>query len=228
MLGPRTRSTRAAIRAAALPLLFLPSLPAVAPEGPSEAAHAAPSPAATAPEEEPRTIRMQVGVEGLVYLGQPLKDLLERFPKAATTPFAHQQDAVTVTLLPERISCIAVGPDHDSLRVASVGFDFSGITPKGPPRGFRTAEGIGRGSTVEDLMRAYGTPEEITDERGTKPLLRRQPQQSDPAAPKKYLYNSPDGAVSTYFLVQEGAVLRVVINDKAPLDRYILRHRPGD
>ncbi len=181
---------------------------------------------ATAGGDPSRVIEIHVGIPGMVYLGQPVNDLRARFPKATVTPFANQNDAAVVTAPDAGISCYVVGPTPDDLKVASVGFVLEGTYMGAIEGGFRTREGIGKGSTVNDLLEKYGKPAEITGERATTPALRLQGQKEDPNAPQKYHYLSPDQKVKTYFVVQGSRVLRVVINDLEPLGRHILKRSP--
>jgi hypothetical protein len=208
-------------------LCLLVAAPAFGTGGGKAAPAAAPSPTPSAPVEtgtavpETQTITMHVGIPGLVYLGQPLEELLKKFPKAQVFPFAGQDNAATVRMPQEGISCLAVGEPPDGLRVASIGFNFETRYEGIGTGSFRTAKGIGRGSTLNDLVDRYGTPSEVIDERRISPLRRRQ--QEDPNTPKKHLYKNDDGSVSTYFVVQRGMVLRMTINENTPLDRYIVK-----
>lgn len=172
---------------------------------------------------EPRLIDVHIGIPGYVYLGQPLQELTARFPKATVTPFAGQQDAQVVAVPDEGLSCYVVGPNPEALRVASIGFNFDQTYMGAKEGAFRTREGVGKGSTINDLLGTYGRPAEITGERTTNPTLRRGAQKDDPGAPKKYHYASADGATKTYFVVQYDRVLRVVVNDLAPLERHLLK-----
>jgi len=183
---------------------------------------------APGPADTHRVIAMHVGIPERVYLGQPLKELLEHFPKARVVPFAGQSDALQVQILDAGISCLVTGSSPEELQVSAVGFNFD-LRYEGVAGGdFRTVEGIGRGSTVEDLMRAYGPPSEVIGPKTNK--LQRRPADTSADAdidlPRKHLYNNPDGTVSTYFVVEQGSVRRVSINDLAPLDRHILRRGP--
>ena len=206
---------------AVLPAAGAPSNPA--PSAPdADSLDSAPS---VADADSQRVITLHAGIAGRVYLGQPLKELLEHFPKARVVPFARQNDAAQVRIPDAGISCLATGPTQDELRVSSIGFNFD-LFYEGVAAGdFRTLEGIGRGSTVEDLVRAYGPPSEVVRPKTTNPLVRRTTP-DDPDAPMKHLYNNPDGTISTYFVVERGSVRRMSINDLAPLDRHILRRSP--
>ncbi|HEU4403229.1 MAG TPA: hypothetical protein VFT43_14125 [Candidatus Polarisedimenticolia bacterium] len=207
--------------------------PAAAPRADRAAPNATP-PAGTSPgggstQPAPRVIEDHVGIPGVVYVGQPLKELLAMFPGAKVTPFAQQEDAVTVQIPEAGISCLVVGPTPDDFKVASAGFSFEPTFGGGGTNNrFRTSKGIGAGSTVNDLLEAYGKPSEVTGERATNPALKRKQSAEDPNAPKKYLYPSPDGGITTYFLVRGYRVLRVVINQVEPLDRHILKRRPEE
>ena len=210
---------RAGVAAAALALASVAALPAVGAGAPASRPLAIPGPDAA------HTIEIHVGVAGVAYIGQPLGDLVRRFPSAQVEPFAKQEDAAMVKIPESGISCYAVGDDPRDLRVASVGFNFEETYQGVSEAGYRTNKGIGKGSTVNDLLEAYG-PAEIGGERSQPPALRRRSPPEDPNAPRKYQYASPDGSVKTYFVVEGARVLRVVINHLAPLDKHILKNRP--
>ena len=55
------------------------------------------NPSGAAAKEMPLTIELHVGIPGFAYIGQDLKDLLQRFPGAKVSPFANQTDVVVVT-----------------------------------------------------------------------------------------------------------------------------------
>jgi len=180
-----------------------------------------------APPDASHTIVMHVGIPGVAYLGQHLKELLERFPKAQMTQFAKQEDVWIVSVPEEGLSCYLVGPARDSLTVASVGFNFE-ETYLGAQEGkYRTREGIGKGSTVNDLLGTYGKPVAITAERGAKPSPQQSAPREDPGAPKKYQYANPNGTIKTYFVVQGYRVVRAVVNDLAPLAEHVLKNPPA-
>ncbi len=211
-----------------------PADPAEAPSKPG--LEATVKPRAKAPARKPATgkpkasasksIEIHVGIPGLVYVGQPMKALLAEFPDAKVTALADQTDAFVVQVPEAGLSSYVVGDTTESLMVASVGFNFD-TTYLGVGEGeFRSGKGIGRGSTVNDLLEAYGQPTRITGERppGTPPG--RTPQSDDPKLARKYMYESPDGSVTTYFIVQDYLVRRMVVNLVAPLDRHITKSRP--
>lgn len=190
------------------------------------AAATPPRAAPSSPEETSHTIVMHVGVPGVAYIGQPLKELLAKFPHAKQTPFAKQEDVVIVSIPDQGLSCYAVGPAPDSLTLASVGFNFD-ETYEGVQAGdYRTREGIGRGSTVNDLLGTYGPPETVAGERSPSSALRRSSPPGDRDGPKKYTYASPDGKVKTYIVVEGYRVMRLVVNDLAPLKQYLLKTPP--
>lgn len=170
-------------------------------------------------DDSSRAIVMHVGVPGLAYLGQPAKELLAKFPGAKTLPFAKQQDVVILSIPEQGISCYAVGDSPDSLKVASVGFNFDADYEGVKAGSYRTREGIGQGSTVNDVLGAYGQPETIASERSTTQGVR------DPA--KKYTYKSPDGKVKTYFVIEGYRVVRLVVNDLGPLSEHVLKSSPA-
>ncbi len=194
-------------------ILLLLGLPAVA-----RAAGGPPKPA-----QPPRTIELHIGVPGLVYIGQPLKELLKKFPKAESSPFSGQQDAMSVKVEEIGVSCIAVG-DPGDLKLASVGFNLDGVYPGIAEGPYRTGKGIGKGSTVNDLLEAYGRPVEISGERPRGPSRPRPG--SDPPKRQRYQYANADNTVRTYFLVDENRVTQIVVNDLRPLDQHIVKASP--
>ncbi len=208
---------RGARKALALPAVFALATVAAAP--PKSLHPAAP--------DSSHTIVIHVGIPGVAYLGQPLKDLLVKFPKAQMTQFAKQEDVWIVSVPEEGLSCYLVGPGRDSLKVASVGFNFE-ETYLGAREGkYRTREGIGKGSTVNDLLGTYGKPVAITTERGPKPSPQQSAPRDDSGGPKKYQYANPDGTIKTYFVVQGYRVVRAVVNDLAPLAAHVLKNPPA-
>lgn len=175
-----------------------------------------------APEDPGAAIELHVGIPGVAYIGQSLDELRKRFPSAEVTPFAGQEDALVVKIAQAGISCYVVGRPPDAMRVASVGFNFDGTYQGAAESGFRTREGIGKGSTVNELLETYG-PAEISGGRRSRSAPRRRSVREDPNALKRYLYRNEEGSVTTYFMARGARVLRVVINHNAPLDRHILR-----
>ena len=170
------------------------------------------------------TIELHVGVPGLAYIGQPLQDFRTKFPKAEVAPFSGQEDAMSVKAGDAGISCIAVGGPGD-LKLASVGFNLEGSYEGLAEGDYRTRQGIGKGSTVNDLLGAYGKPVDILGERPRGALRRPRPG-GDASARQKYLYANADGSVRTYFLVENSRVTRVVVNDLGPLDQHIVKASP--
>ena len=126
------------------------------------------------------------------------------------------------------ISAYAVGPGSENLKLASVGFVLDETYQGVSPGDFKSAKGIGRGSTVNDLLEAYGQPSQISGEGPRPSPLNRPSKPDDPGAPKKYQYTSPDGSVTTYFVGKANMVTRIVVNHLAPLDRYVIKRRPGE
>jgi len=169
-------------------------------------------------------IELHVGIRDLVYIGQPLSDLIKRFPGAKVHPFSGQEDAVNVQIAEAGISCIAVG-NPGELKVASIGFNLDGAYDVMAETPYRTGKGIGKGSTVNDLLEAYGQPFEVL---GQEPrgALRKRPAVESPSAPKMYQYKSEDGGIKTFFLVQDHLVRRLVVNDLQPLDQHVVKGRP--
>ncbi len=174
---------------------------------------------------ETQTIEIHVGIRGLAYIGQPLTDLIKKLPGAQVNPFSGQDDAVTVNIADAGISCIAVGSPGD-LRIASVGFNLDGVFEGIKETKYRTSKGIGKGSTVNDLLEAYGQPVEVLGEQQPRDSLHRTVPLESPAVPKMYQYKNEDGAIKTFFLVQDHLVKRVVVNELAPLDQHVIKGRP--
>ena len=105
-------------------------------------------------------IELHVGIRDLVYIGQPLDELIKRFPGAKVHPFSGQDDAANVRIAEAGISCIAVG-NPGELKLASIGFNLDGVYDGMAETPYRTGKGIGKGSTVNDLLEAYGQPFEM-------------------------------------------------------------------
>jgi len=169
-------------------------------------------------------IELHVGIRDLVYIGQPLDELIKKFPGAKVHPFSGQDDAANVRIAEAGISCIAVG-NPGELKLASIGFNLDGVYDGMAETPYRTGKGIGKGSTVNDLLEAYGQPFEVL---GQEPrgALRKRPPVESPAAPKMYQYKNEDGGIQTFFLVQDHLVRRVVVNDLKPLDQHVVKGRP--
>jgi hypothetical protein len=211
--------------------ILLPAVLAAGQEPPAPeadgtpAAGEAPAPAAAPGEAGARTVELHAGLPGMAFIGQPLEDLLKRFPGADVQPFAGQDDAVTVKVPAAGISCIAVGAP-DKLKVASVGFNLDG-TYEGISEGnFRTAKGIGKGSTVNDLIEAYGPPVDMVSSRPRGSLPPRPGARVDPSLPQKYQYENETGAIRTYFLIENYRVTRIVVNELKSLEQHLIKARP--
>jgi hypothetical protein len=195
---------------------------------------ALPVPASSAPDRpakkdsrpgEALQIEMHVGIPGYIFIGQPLAEVRKKFPEAKVVPFSGQKDAMIVKIAEAGISCIAVGPAED-LKVASVGFNVDGVHNGVSEGNFRTGKGIGKGSTVNDVLEAYGQPVEILGQQPSGALKRKVAPDDDPSVPKMYQYASSDGSVKTYFLVVDHLVKRIVVNQLAPLDEHIVKGGP--
>jgi len=172
----------------------------------------------------PVTVRLHVGVPDRVFIGQPRDLLLKAFPGAESSPFAGQKDAITVRSKDAGISCVLTGTSDEDFRVASVGFNLEG-TYEGIGEGeWRTEAGIGKGSTVNDLLAAHGQPADIID----KGARRRPGSRPAPDTPKLYQYRNDDGTISTSFVVQSNRVVRIVVNHLGPLERHLLRRSPTE
>lgn len=174
----------------------------------------------------PTTVRLHVGVPDRVFIGQPRDLLLKAFPGAESSPFAGQKDAITVRSKDGGISCVLTGNSDDDFRVASVGFNLEGIYEGIGEGEWRTEADIGKGSTVNDLLAAYGQPADIIDK--DKGARRRPGSRPAPDTPKLYQYRNEDGTVSTSFVVQSNRVVRIVVNHLAPLERHLLRRSPTE
>jgi hypothetical protein len=191
--------------------------------GPAPEPPAAPDEAGGQRDGDPsRIIRLHVGIPDRVFIGQQRDLLLRSFPDAETVPFAGQSDAFTVRAKTAGLSCVLAGATPDELRVASIGFNLDG-TYEGIAEGvWRTAEGIAKGSTVNDLLGTYGQPSEIVD----KGARRRAGTSPDPNLPKLYQYRNEDRTITTSFVVQQNRVVRIVLNHLEPLERHLLRRSP--
>ncbi len=175
-------------------------------------------------ERPVRIIELHIGVPGLAYIGQSLQEFQKKFPRAQVTPFSGQQDAVTVKVPEAGISCIAVGHPGE-FKLASVGFNLDGSYEGMAEGDYRTSRGIGKGSTVNDLLGAYGRPVDILGGR-PRGALRRPRLGGDPPARQKYEYANADDTVRTYFLVDTSRVTQVVVNDLRPLDEHVVKAPP--
>jgi hypothetical protein len=196
-------------------MLLLATLSGPVPAAPSAGGKKDAAPAAPAP------IELHVGIPGLVYIGQPLTDLEKKFPAAKVVPFSGQDDAVSIRIAELGISCLAVGTPVD-LKVASIGFNLDGDYQGVGEAPYRTTKGIGKGSTVNDVLEAYGQPADVLSEQ-PRGALRRRPAPDTPSTPKMYQYKNDAGTVMTFFLVQDNLVRRVVVNDLEPLDRHVVK-----
>jgi hypothetical protein len=192
-------------------------------------AMAAPTGAAAAhpPKAEGR-ITMHAGVPGQAYLGQPLADFLAHFPGAKSMPFAKQSDVVRLQVASEGISALAMGATPASMTIESIGFNFEG-TYEGVAAGKRrTAEGIGPGSTINEMLGTYGKPAETASEKRHGTLAPKPgaggaaPPAPDPADPTRFIYHSADGGTVTYFVVKDAMVVRMVMNRLESIKKYLM------
>ena len=185
------------------------------------------TPATKAAPKDLNVIDRFVGIPGVLYLGQPLSTVIARFPDALTTPFANQSDVVRVQVPAEGISCLAMGATPASMTVESIGFAFAQPYEGVAAGKRRTREGIGAGTTVNEMLESYGRAADITIE---QPKTSRSDGRTapDPDALSRYLYRNEDGSVSTYFVVQGADILRMAMSHPAMVERYILKRPPPD
>jgi len=189
-----------------------------------DAARPAPKPA---PAAKPAAVVMNQGVPGVVFLGQPLAAFIAAFPSATTSPFAGQADVVRLQVAKEGISALAMGLTPASMTIESIGFNFAGVYEGVEASKRRTVEGIGAGSTVNELLEAYGRPAETAPE-GRRGTLTPQTPAPDRQAPVRYLYRSADATIATYFIVDGVQVVRMAMSRPASVERWILkRAEPG-
>ncbi len=216
-------------RALIVAALLLPALVQAA-EAPSSAPavprKAGSRPAPAGAKQGTLTIEMHRGIPGVAFIGQTLQELRAKFPTAQVAPFAGQSDVASVRIPEAGISCQVGGQPPGDYRVMSVGFNLAGSYESFAEGNFRTDKGIARGSTVNDLLGAYGRPSRIKARRppGQEQQL---PVPVDPE-PSHYVYDNADGSVATDFVVEGTVVARVVINDLAPLRKFLLKGRPEE
>lgn len=207
--------------AAGLAAFALPVTPAaLAAETPAKPTAAAKPPAAPS-----KSIVLHAGVPGLVYLGQPLTDFMAKFPGAVSTPFAGQADVVRIQVPDQGISVLAMGVSPANMTVESIGFNWQGSYEGVKAGTRRTSEGIGTGSTVNELLEAYGKPADIAQETRKGGLAPNQP--PGPDATLRYLYRSADATAATFFIVKGSTVMRMATSHPASVERYILKKAPG-
>lgn len=172
----------------------------------------------------PDVIQMHVGVPGTIWLGQTLAEVLARFPDVKKTPFAKQPQVVQLQIPSEGISALAMGETPASMTVESIGFNFAEPYEGVSPGTRRTVEGIGAGSDVNQLLMTYGKPLETTSETHRGSLAPTKPG-GPPGAPERirHLYRSPDGSVTTYFVVEGSRVLRMAMSRPEAIGRWLVR-----
>jgi hypothetical protein len=188
--------------------------------GPDRAA----APSKPGPGSKTAAIILHEGVPRVVFLGQPLSEFVAAFPTATRTPYAGQPEVVRLQVPGEGISALAMGLTPASMTIESIGFNFAGEYEGVKESKRRTAEGIGSGSTVNDLLGTYGRPAETAPEKRHGTLS---PQVApDRNAPVRYLYRSADATITTYFVVEGSQVTRMAMSRPASVERWILK-RPG-
>jgi hypothetical protein len=174
-------------------------------------------------------IQMHVGIPGLLWLGQPLAEVLARFPDVKKLPFANQPQVVQLQIPAQGISALAMGETPASMTVESIGFNFAEPYEGVAPGTRRTVEGIGAGSNVNELLEAYGKPAESAPEARHGAVAPVTPAPGKPAAPDRirHMYRSADGQVATYFIVEGSRVLRMAMSRPASVQRYVLKPPAG-
>ncbi|MGH9797607.1 MAG: hypothetical protein ACRD5D_05560, partial [Candidatus Polarisedimenticolia bacterium] len=143
-------------------------------------------------------------------------------------PFAGQDDAVTVKAPDAGLSLMTVGSPAEGLKVASLGINLVGRYEGVGEAGVRTSRGIGKGSTVNDLLEAYGPPVSVRADREAARRLRGRPEEDSARIPRHYQYRREDGVVTTSFVVEDNLVVRILINEIEPLRRHILKLPPAE
>jgi hypothetical protein len=113
------------------------------------------------------------------------------------------------------------------MTIESIGFNFEG-TYEGVAAGKRrTVEGIGPGSTINDMLGTYGKPAETASEKHHGTLTPKQgaggaAAAPDPSDPTRYIYHSADGGTVTYFVIKDTQVVRMVINRLESIKKYLM------
>ena len=172
-------------------------------------------------------IQLHLGVPGLVYIGQPLSEFLAKFPTASTKPVPGQPEIVKLQVPDQGISCLAMGRTPPSMTIESIGFNF-GAPYEGVLGGRRrTVEGIGGGSTVNDLLGSYGRPTGTSTEGPEGWPSRRKSTADDPGAPVRHHYQSADGTVTTYFVIEGHEVVRMAITRPAEMEKHLSKRPPA-
>jgi hypothetical protein len=125
-----------------------------------------------------------------------------------------------------------MGATPTSMTIESIGFNFEG-TYEGIAAGKRrTAEGIGPGSTINDMLGTYGKPAETASEKrhgnlAPKPGAGDAAPTPDPADPTRFIYHSADGGTVTYFVVKDAMVVRMVMNRLESIKKYLMDAKHG-
>ncbi|HKQ96485.1 MAG TPA: hypothetical protein VJV75_01290 [Candidatus Polarisedimenticolia bacterium] len=197
----------------------------VPPDARAEETPAKPTAAAKPPAAPSKSIVLHSGVPGLVYLGQPIAEFMAKFPGAVSTPFAGQADVVRLQVADQGISVLAMGVSPATMTVESIGFNWQGQYEGVKAGTRRTSEGIGPGSTVNELLEAYGKPADIAQETRKGALAPNQP--PGPDATLRYLYRSSDATAATFFIVKGSSVMRMATSRPASVERYILKKAPA-
>jgi hypothetical protein len=198
-----------------------PGPPEAAPPAADGAAKPVTAAVETRPARPPAPIVLHQGIPGQVFLGQPLAEFIAAFPTAETSPFAGQADVVRLQVPDAGISALAMGLTPAVMTIESIGFNFHGVYEGVAASARRTTEGVGQGSTVNDLLGAYGRPAETAPEARRGMLA---PSTApDRNAPVRYLYRSADATIATYFVVEGTRVLRMAMSRPASVERWVLR-----
>jgi len=181
----------------------------------------APAPAKPGPASKNAAIVLHQGIPRVVFLGQPLTEFVAAFPSASKTAYAGQSDVVRLQVTAEGISALAMGLTPATMTIESIGFNFAGEYEGVKTSTRRTTEGIGSGSTVNDLLGIYGRPAETSPE--SRHGMMSPQKTPDPNGPVRYLYRSTDATITTYFVVEGSLVTRMAMSRPAAVERWILK-----
>jgi len=168
-------------------------------------------------------IQLHVGIPGTVWLGASMPEILARFPDVKQLPFANQPYVIRLQVPSEGISALAMGDTPASMTIESIGFNFAEPYEGVQAGPWRTVEGIGAGSNVNELLEIYGKPAESGPEERRGMLAPAPGGAGGGSGRVRHLYRSADGSVATYFVVEGSRVLRMAMSRPAAIERYILK-----